>query len=169
MPFIIIAGGCFWGLEELFSKRAGVTKTEVGYCGGHIKAPTYPIVSSGDSGHAEAVKVVFNPKVTTHGSLFDFFFSVHDPTTQNQQGNDVGPQYRSAIFYQNEDEHKAAKESLQRAQAKWPSPIVTELLPLDTFYPAEDFHQKYLQKNPLGYSCHFPRYEVTDDGDTSGM
>jgi methionine-S-sulfoxide reductase len=158
----ILAGGCFWGVEELFRQQPGVITTEVGYTGGHTEHPTYETVCTGTTGHAEALKIRFDPRVTDYKKLFHFFFSIHDPTTPNQQGNDKGSQYRSAIFYQNTEEKKAAEEVLKEVRDKgfWQKPLVTEVLPLTTFYSAETYHQDYLQKNPEGYTCHFQRYQV---------
>lgn len=158
---IVIAGGCFWGVEELFRDLPGVIDTEVGYSGGHTKNPTYESVRSGDTGHAEAMKVSFDPTETNYKKLFHFFFSIHDPTTLNQQGNDRGSQYRSAIFYQNPEEKAAAEQVIAEVknQGYWQKPIQTELTPFTEFYSAEAYHQDYLQKNPNGYTCHFKRYE----------
>lgn len=157
---IILAGGCFWGVEELFRKEPGVLKTRVGYSGGSTDNPTYETVKTGSTGHAECIEVVFDKTVTTYENLFRFFFSIHDPTTVNQQGNDKGSQYRSAIFYQNEDEKQAAELVIAEVKAEnfWKKPVVTELIAFDKFYSAEEYHQDYLQKNPGGYTCHFKRY-----------
>ncbi len=157
---IVLAGGCFWGVEELFRKEPGVTKTRVGYSGGSTENPTYETVKTGTTGHAEALEITFDPTQTSYKNLFHFFFSIHDPTTLNRQGNDKGSQYRSAIFYQNEDEKKAAINVIAevKAQGLWKDPIVTEVIPFSGFYSAEAYHQDYLQKNPGGYTCHFKRY-----------
>jgi peptide-methionine (S)-S-oxide reductase len=156
----ILAGGCFWGVEELIRKEPGVLSTEVGYTGGHTDNPTYETVKTGTTGHAEAIMISFNPAQTSYENLFRFFFSIHDPTTVDRQGNDRGSQYRSAIFYQNEDEKLAALKVIQEVSKNgfWKGEIVTELTPLKAFYSAEDYHQDYLQKNPGGYTCHFKRY-----------
>lgn len=156
----ILAGGCFWGVEELLRKQHGVIKTRVGYTGGHTQNPTYKEVCTGQTGHAEAIEVTFDPKKTNYKNIFHFFFSIHNPTTVNQQGNDVGSQYRSAIFYQNLQEQQIAEEVIAAVKEKnfWEKPVVTEVLELDKFYSAEDYHQDYLQKNPGGYTCHFQRY-----------
>lgn len=157
---LILAGGCFWGVEELIRKETGVIKTEVGYTGGHTENPTYETVKTGTTGHAESIKVVFDNSKTNYEALFHFFFSIHDPTTVNQQGNDRGSQYRSAIFYQNEEEKKAAETVISEVSKAgfWKKPLVTELVPYEKFYSAETFHQNYLLKNPGGYTCHFKRY-----------
>lgn len=156
----ILAGGCFWGVEELFRKEKGITNTRVGYCGGSTDSPTYETVKTGQTGHAEAIEVRFDPSLTSYKDVFRFFFSIHDPTTLNQQGNDRGSQYRSAIFYQRKEEKLAAIEVIEEIHSKglWKKPVVTEILPLDKFFSAEDYHQDYLQKNPGGYTCHFKRY-----------
>lgn len=157
---VILAGGCFWGVEELFRKEKGVIQTRVGYTGGHTDNPTYETVKTGTTGHAEALEIVFNPEETTYQDLFHFFFSIHDPTTLDRQGNDRGSQYRSAIFFQNEDEKQAAEQVINEVAEKrfWKEPIVTELVPYEMFYSAEEYHQDYLQKHPGGYTCHFKRY-----------
>jgi len=162
MKTTVLAGGCFWGVEELFLKQIGVSQTRVGYCGGHLPNPTYDDVKTGNTGHAESIEVQFDPQKTSYKNIFRFFFSIHDPTTPNQQGNDRGSQYRSAIFYQSDEEREAAEQVLSEVQSLgfWKKPIITELISFEKFYAAEDFHQKYLQKNPGGYTCHFQRYPV---------
>jgi peptide methionine sulfoxide reductase msrA/msrB len=155
----ILSGGCFWGVEELFRKLPGVIETSVGYTGGLTKNPTYHDVKKGNTGHAEAVEVVFDSNQISYEEILNYFFRLHDPTTLNQQGNDKGTQYRSAIFYSDEDQKKMAlkvKEKVQKS-GKWSNEVVTEIIPADTFYRAEDFHQKYLEKNPGGYTCHYLR------------
>lgn len=155
----ILAGGCFWGVEELFRNLKGVLSTEVGYTGGTIPNPTYDIVKKGTSGHAESIKIEFNPTLLTYEDLLKFFFKIHDPTSKNQQGNDVGSQYRSAIFFQNEEQQKTAlkvKELVEFSGA-WKKPVVTEIIKASTFYSAETYHQAYLKKNPGGYTCHYIR------------
>lgn len=152
---IILAGGCFWGLEDLFRYEPGVVVTEVGYTGGKNTNPTY----QNHPGHAEAIKITYDPKITSYQALLDFFFRIHDPTTKDRQGNDVGSSYRSAIFYEN-SEQKAIAQTVIKAVNKsgiYSNPVVTTLEPLKTFYSAEDYHQKYLQKNPNGYTCHYIR------------
>jgi peptide-methionine (S)-S-oxide reductase len=153
MNTIILAGGCFWGVEELFREQPGVIDTEVGYTGGENSAPTYEY----HPGHAEAIKIDYDEQSTSLETLLDYFFQIHDPTTINQQGNDIGSSYRSSIFYSNEQQKQAAEEAIRRNQPYWQSPIVTVLEPLSTFWPAEDYHQDYLRKNPGGYTCHFER------------
>lgn len=155
----IFAGGCFWGMEEILRHIPGVLKTEVGYTGGSSNAPTYTEVKTGISGHAEAVRVSFDPKLISYRKLLEYFFRMHDPTTLNRQGNDVGSQYRSAIFYTNETqllEAERYKEELD-ISGKWDKPVVTEIVPTKGFYQAEDYHQDYLQKHPGGYTCHYLR------------
>ncbi len=150
------SGGCFWGVEEIIRKLPGVLETTVGYTGGIAQNPTYEQVKKGNTGHAEAVQVIFDPQKIRYEELLKYFFRLHDPTTLNQQGNDIGSQYRSAIFYQNEEQKRAAlkvKEEVQKS-GKWKGRIVTEIVPAGEFYKAEDYHQKYLQKNPGGYTCH---------------
>jgi peptide-methionine (S)-S-oxide reductase len=146
------AGGCFWGLEELMRDVPGVIDITVGYMGGENEHPTY----ENHPGHAEALEVVYDPSVTTYERLLDRFFSIHNPTTLNRQGNDIGSSYRSAIFYQDEDERSAAESFIRRVDAsgKWPDPVVTVLEPFSAFWSAEDYHQDYLRKNPHGYTCH---------------
>lgn len=155
-----LAGGCFWGMEEILRKIPGVISTRVGYTGGTVPNPTYDVVKHGDSGHAESVEVTFDPQVISFADLLEkYFFRMHDPTTLNRQGNDIGTQYRSAIFFHSEEQRKIAetvKERIARA-GKWPRPLTTEVVPAQTFFSAEDYHQKYLEKNPGGYSCHYLR------------
>ncbi len=153
MNELIIAGGCFWGMEELFRAQPGVIDTEVGYSGGTNDAPTY----ENHPGHAEALKITYDPTKTTEAELLDYFFQIHDPTTMNRQGNDVGSSYRSTIFYKDDEQKAIAEEAVIRNQPYWKAPIVTSLEPLTTFWPAEEYHQDYLQKNVGGYTCHFER------------
>lgn len=157
----ILAAGCFWGVEELLRTYKGVINTEVGYCGGDADEANYKIVKTGATEHAEAILVEFENTQLSYRDLLRAFFKLHDPTTKNQQGNDVGRQYRSAIFYYNDEQKKAAEEIKAEVQksGKWTRPIVTEITALEghEFYPAEDYHQDYLQKNPEGYMCHFWR------------
>ena len=150
-----LAGGCFWCLEAVFDELKGVESVESGYSGGHIQSPSYAQVCDGDTGHAEVVQVTFDPQVLSYKELLTVFFTVHDPTTLNRQGNDAGTQYRSAIFYHNEQQKKTAEEVIQEiAAAKiWDGPIVTELTPFDQFYMAEDYHQEYFKKNPFQGYC----------------
>ena len=148
----VFAGGCFWGLEDLIRKQDGVVDTIVGYTGGSAIAPTY----HNHEGHAEAVEITYDDEKTSYTKLLDFFFQIHNPTTLNQQGNDVGTSYRSAIFYGNEEEKKQSEEFIKivNDSKRWKDPVVTTLEPLTTFYKAEDYHQDYLVKNPGGYTCH---------------
>ena len=152
---IVLAGGCFWGMEELFCQQPGVLDTECGYTGGENDHPSY----KNHPGHAEALKIVFDPTQTGLKELLDFFFRMHDPTHLNRQGFDIGSSYRSAIFFRDEAQKQIAREmiALVEKSGVWKSPIVTTLEPLTTFWQAEDFHQDYLQKNPNGYTCHFVR------------
>jgi methionine-S-sulfoxide reductase len=152
-----LAGGCFWGVEELVRKLPGVIDTTVGYAGGTLDDPHYEDVKKGKTGHAESLQIVFDPSKISFGEILDFFFRLHDPTTANRQGNDVGTQYRSAIFYHDDAQRIAAESAKQRAQAKWPRPIVTEVVPFTNFYEAEEIHQDYLQRHPHGYTCHYVR------------
>ena len=149
---IVLAGGCFWGLEDLIRKLPGVVNTEVGYTGGENPDPTY----ANHTGHAEAVEIEYDPEVTTYKKLLDFFFQIHNPTTLNQQGNDIGTSYRSAIFYGNDEEREEAEKFIKIVDdsKRWPKPVVTSLEPLTKFYKAEEYHQDYLQKNVGGYTCH---------------
>lgn len=151
----VFAAGCFWGVEEYFSRVKGVKNSEAGYTGGTRKNPAYEEVCSGKTGHAEAVRVTFDPKVVSYTQLLKHFWELHDPTSLNKQGNDAGTQYRSAIFFTNPGQEKAAKESLATLakSGKFSKKIVTEILPVKEFYKAEEYHQDYLKKNPGGY-CH---------------
>jgi methionine-S-sulfoxide reductase len=152
-----LAGGCFWGVEELIRKLPGVINTEVGYTGGTLANPRYEDMKKGNTGHAESIEIEFDPAKVSYDEILDFFFRLHDPTTANRQGNDVGTQYRSAIFYHDEKQREAAERAKQRAQPKWPRPIVTDVVPTSQFWAAEDYHQDYLQRIPWGYTCHFVR------------
>jgi methionine-S-sulfoxide reductase len=153
------AAGCFWGVEEYFRKIPGVIKTQVGYAGGTTANPKYDEMHDGHTGHAESVQIEFDPKVISYQSLLDKFFKIHDPTTLNRQGNDVGTQYRSAIFTSNEKQKIVAlafKEKVEKSGA-WKGPITSEISEAKKFWPAEDYHQKYLVKHPGGYDNHFVR------------
>jgi methionine-S-sulfoxide reductase len=152
-----LAGGCFWGVEELFRKLPGVVDTTVGYAGGTLANPRYEDVKSGRTGHAESLEILFDPQRISYDEILDYFFRLHDPTTLNQQGNDRGTQYRSIIFYHDEKQRQAAELAKNRAQAKWERPIVTEIVPAAKFWPAEEGHQDYLQRIPWGYTCHYLR------------
>ncbi|HEX2675752.1 MAG TPA: peptide-methionine (S)-S-oxide reductase MsrA, partial [Polyangiales bacterium] len=155
----LLAGGCFWGMENILRKIPGVLDTEVGYTGGKLERPSYEDVTTGETGHAESVRVTFDPRVLTYEQLLGYFFRMHDPTTLNRQENDVGTQYRSAIFYTSQ----AQKETAERVKAsvdksgKWKAKLVTQIVPAGEFYPAESYHQDYLVKHPDGYSCHYLR------------
>jgi peptide methionine sulfoxide reductase msrA/msrB len=155
----VLAGGCFWGMEEILRGIPGVIETEVGYTGGTTPDATYDKVKAGRTGHAEAIRVVFDPERLSYEDLLGVFFRMHDPTTLNRQGNDIGTQYRSAIFYADEIQRRAAEAVKARVEAagKWKRPIVTEILPASEFWTAEAYHQDYLEKNPGGYTCHFLR------------
>lgn len=154
-----LAGGCFWGMEEILRQIPGVVSTRVGYTGGATADPLYPQVHAGDTGHAEAVEVVFDPARLSYEELLGYFFRMHDPTTLNRQGNDVGTSYRSAIFYHSAAQRETAERVKQRVDrsGKWRDPIVTEIVAAGPFWPAEEYHQDYLQKNPGGYTCHYLR------------
>ena len=160
----IFAAGCFWGVEEYFSRVKGVIKSESGYTGGTRKNPTYEEVCTGKTGHAESVRITFDPKVVSYERLLKHFWEIHDPTSLNKQGNDAGTQYRSAIFYTNPEQEKAAKASLEKLakSGKYSIKIVTEVLPEKEFYLAEEYHQDYLKKNPHGY-CHIDLKKATKE------
>jgi peptide methionine sulfoxide reductase msrA/msrB len=155
----ILAGGCFWGMQDIIRKFPGVVKTEVGYTGGTFPNPTYEDMKTGTTGHAESIRVVFDPERISYEALLGFFFRMHDPTTRNRQGNDIGSQYRSAIFFTSDDQKRTAErvKAAVAASGKWHRPIVTEIVPASTFYSAEEYHQDYLVKHPGGYTCHFLR------------
>jgi len=159
---VYLAGGCFWGIEDLVRKQSGVVDTEVGYTGGDNDHPTY----RNHPGHAEALMITFDEDQTNYEAILDFFFRVHDPTTLNRQGNDVGSSYRSAIFYQSDEERQTAQKIINMVNDSdlYDSDVVTTLEPFEQWWPAEDYHQDYLQKNPGGYTCHFVRLEqpITD-------
>ncbi len=149
---VVLAGGCFWGLEDLLRRQPGVMNTEVGYTGGQNDNPTY----HNHPGHAEAVEITYDPEKTSYKNILDFFFQIHNPTTLNRQGNDRGTSYRSAIFYANDEEKAVAEEiiNIVNKSARWPDPVVTTLEPYTPFWSAEDYHQDYLERNPGGYTCH---------------
>lgn len=156
----ILAGGCFWGMEEILRTVPGVLETEVGYTGGSLENPTYEQVKYGTSGHAESLKVIFDPAQISYAELLEnWFFRMHDPTTKNRQGNDIGSQYRSAIFTTSEQQRKTAEEVKAKVNSsgKWSRPVVTEIVPAGVFTKAEEYHQGYLQKHPGGYTCHWLR------------
>lgn len=151
-----LAGGCFWGMEDLIRKQTGVVDTEVGYLGGTNDNPTY----RNHPGHAEGIEVTYDPAKITYKDLLDYFFRIHDPTTVDRQGNDKGSSYRSTIFFQNSYEKDIAMEmiDLVNKSKRWDSDVVTTLEPLTKFWPAESYHQDYLEHNPNGYTCHFERF-----------
>jgi peptide methionine sulfoxide reductase msrA/msrB len=156
----ILAGGCFWGMEEILRKIPGVISTDVGYTGGLTANPTYEDVHTGRTGHAESVRVVFDPATLSYEDLLEkWYFRMHDPTTKDRQGNDIGSQYRSAIFVTSERQREIAERVKKRVDAsgKWHAPVVTEIVAAGPFTPAEEPHQKYLQKHPDGYTCHYMR------------
>lgn len=154
-----LAGGCFWGVEELIRQLPGVIETTVGYTGGELDDPTYNHVKKGNTGHAEAVRIVFDPSVIGYDEILQFFFRMHDPTQLNRQMNDVGTQYRSAIFFHSEEQRATAERVKGEVDAsgRWPRPLATQIVPASAWYDAEDYHQDYLRKNPWGYNCHFVR------------
>jgi len=150
-----LAGGCFWCLEAVFDELKGVESVESGYSGGHVPGPSYAQVCDVGTGHAEVVQVTFDPQVLSYKDLLTVFFTIHDPTTPNRQGNDVGTQYRSAIFYHNEEQKAMAEQVIREIGAAgiWDDPIVTEVTPFEAFYIAEDYHQEYFKKNPFQGYC----------------
>lgn len=155
----IFAAGCFWGVEEFYRKMPGVLSTEVGYTGGKTTNPKYEEMHDGKTGHAESIEIIFNPAFVSYTALMNNFYKFHDPTTLNRQGNDKGNQYRSAIFYVNEKQKKEAMEfkaKVEKSRA-WKDPVVTEISPASKFWKAEEYHQKYLVKNPGGYDNHYMR------------
>jgi len=151
----ILAGGCFWGMQDLIRRRPGVISTRVGYSGGDVKNATYRHHGT----HAEAIEIVFDPSVTTYREILEFFFQIHDPTTMNRQGNDRGASYRSAIFYADDEQRRVAEDTIADVNASglWPGHVVTEVSPAGPFWEAEPEHQDYLERYPNGYTCHFPR------------
>lgn len=155
MSIATFAAGCFWGVEAKFRQLQGIIDTRVGYTGGDSVNPDYKSVCTGVTGHAEAVEITFDPEKISYVDLLDFFWTIHDPTTLNRQGPDVGSQYRSAIFYHDEEQHALALKSKQTQQQRgvFNAPIVTEIMPASVFYPAEDYHQRYLEKQGRGF-CH---------------
>ena len=161
----ILAGGCFWGMQDLIRKVPGVISTRVGYSGGDVPNATY----RNHGNHAEAIEITFDPTRVSYRDLLDFFFQIHDPTTKNRQGNDIGPSYRSAIFYLNDDQKRVAEETIAEVDAsgKWPGNVVTEVSAAGPFWEAEPEHQDYLERNPYGYTCHFvrPDWKLSDQSD----
>lgn len=155
----VLAGGCFWGVQDLFRKYPGVISTRVGYSGGNTPNATY----RNHGAHAEAVEVLFDPAKTSFRQILEFFFQIHDPTTRNRQGNDVGTSYRSAIYYTTGEQRRIAEDTIADVNASglWPGKVVTEVAPAGEFWEAEPEHQDYLQRNPFGYTCHFVRPDWT--------
>ena len=151
----VLAGGCFWGMQELIRRREGVLSTRVGYSGGDVPNATY----RNHGTHAEAIEIVFDPAKLGYRALLELFFQIHDPTTRNRQGNDVGPSYRSAIYYTSDEQRRIAQETIADVDASglWPGKVVTEVTAAGPFWEAEPEHQDYLQRIPKGYTCHFPR------------
>lgn len=157
----ILAGGCFWGMEDLVRKLPGVIDTHVGYTGGALKNADYKQVKTGATGHAEAIKIRFDSSKTTYRALLEFFFQIHDPTTKDRQGNDIGSQYRSAIFHLDAAQKAEAEKIIAEIDAskRWPGKVVTQVVPAGEWWDAEEYHQDYLDKYPEGYTCHFIRPE----------
>jgi methionine-S-sulfoxide reductase len=151
----VLAGGCFWGMQDLIRRQPGVVSTRVGYSGGQVANATY----RNHSGHAEAVEIVFDPATTSYRELLEFFFQIHDPSTRDRQGNDLGSSYRSAIFYVDDEQKTVALDTIADVDASglWPGRVVTEVTPVSEFWEAEPEHQDYLEHYPNGYTCHFPR------------
>jgi peptide-methionine (S)-S-oxide reductase len=150
-----LAGGCFWCLEAVFADLRGVSRVVSGYAGGHVENPTYRAVCDGTTGHAEVVQITFDPRAVSYKELLEVFFTIHDPTTLNRQGGDVGTQYRSSIFYHSPEQRETAAQVIAGLDAArvWDAPIVTEVVPLDVFYPAEDYHQEYYRNNESQPYC----------------
>ncbi|MFI8008050.1 peptide-methionine (S)-S-oxide reductase MsrA [Streptomyces sp. NPDC086010] len=150
-----LAGGCFWGMQDLIRALPGVTATRVGYSGGDVPNATY----RNHGNHAEAIEIVFDPAVTDYRNILEYFFQIHDPSTRDRQGNDIGASYRSAIFYLDDEQRRIAEDTIADVDASglWPGKVVTEVVPAGEFWEAETEHQDYLQKYPEGYTCHFPR------------
>jgi len=153
----VLAGGCFWGVQDLVRRQPGVISTRVGYSGGEVPNATY----RNHGNHAEAIEIIFDPALTSHRALLEFFFQIHDPTTKNRQGNDVGASYRSAIFYTSDEQKVVAEDTIADVDASglWPGKVVTEVTPVRDFWEAEPEHQDYLERIPNGYTCHFVRPE----------
>ncbi|WJY20772.1 peptide-methionine (S)-S-oxide reductase MsrA [Fontisubflavum oceani] len=151
----VLAGGCFWGMQDLIRKRPGVVKTRVGYTGGDVPNATY----RNHGTHAEGIEIIYDPAIVSYRDLLELFFQIHDPTTLNRQGNDIGLSYRSAIYYVDEDQRRVARDTIADVNASglWPGPVVTELEPVGDFWEAEPEHQDYLERIPHGYTCHFIR------------
>jgi len=154
-----LAGGCFWGMQDLIRRLPGVTSTQVGYTGGDLPNATYQHVRTGTTGHTEAIEVVFDPAAVSYRDILELFFQIHDPSTSDRQGNDRGTQYRSAIFWADDAQRETAVDTIADVEASglWPAPVVTEVVQAGAFWPAEPEHQDYLERNPGGYTCHFVR------------
>jgi peptide-methionine (S)-S-oxide reductase len=151
----ILGGGCFWCLEAVYLELSGISRVESGYMGGHAPSPTYEQVCAGSSGHAEVVRLEFDPKVVSYRDILEIFFTIHDPTTPDRQGNDVGPQYRSVIFTTSDEQEATARKVMAEMAAVWDAPIVTQLQPAQTWHKAEDYHQDYFNQHPLQGYCAF--------------
>ena len=160
----VLAGGCFWGMQDLLRRYAGVISTRVGYTGGEVRNATY----RNHGNHAEAIEILFDPAKLSYREILEFFFQIHDPSTLNRQGNDVGPSYRSAIFYVDEEQRRIAEEVIAEIDASgiWPGKVVTEVAPAREFWEAEPEHQDYLERYPTGYTCHYvrPKWTLRDSG-----
>jgi len=156
---VVLAGGCFWGMQDLVRRLPGVTNTLVGYSGGNTSDATYNDVKAGRTGHTEALEIIFDPGEVSFRDILELFFQIHDPTTVDRQGNDIGSQYRSAVFYTSDEQQRVAVETIGDVDASglWPGKVVTEVSPAGDFWEAEDAHQDYLLRIPHGYTCHFPR------------
>ena len=154
-----LAGGCFWGMQDLIRRLPGVVSTQVGYTGGELPNATYQHVRTGTTGHTEAIEVVFDPGTVSYRELLELFFQIHDPTTPDRQGNDRGTQYRSAIFWADDAQRETAVDTIADVEASglWPGKVVTQVTQAGNFWPAEPEHQDYLERNPGGYTCHFVR------------
>jgi len=154
-----LAGGCFWGMQDLIRRLPGVVSTQVGYTGGELPNATYQHVRTGSTGHTEAIEVVFDPDLVSYRDILELFFQIHDPSTPDRQGNDRGTQYRSAIFWLDEAQRDIAVDTIADVEASglWPAPVVTQVTQAGDFWPAEPEHQDYLERNPGGYTCHFVR------------
>lgn len=159
MERIILGSGCFWGAQDILRKIKGVIRSEVGYAGGSLSEPKYPQVKTGKTGHAEVVDLYFDPQIVSLDKILDVYFRMHDPTTDDRQGNDIGSQYRSVIFYFDSSQKELAERKIKEIESLgfWRAPLVTRLEKFSNYYPAEEYHQDYLIKNPGGYSCHFLR------------
>lgn len=155
----LLAGGCFWGMQDLIRRLPGVVATRVGYTGGHTDRPIYETVKTGTTGHAESIEIDFDPDVTSYRKILELFFQIHDPTTLDRQGNDIGSQYRSAIFYLDDEQKRIAEDTIADVEESdlWPGEVATEVAEAGEFFEAEEYHQDYLERYPNGYTCHFPR------------